>query len=63
MSVTQLILAAMSFLYRIFTELFGARLMGNIELTLILLDQVCTLLFYLKALLIKERTNVTMTVV
>jgi hypothetical protein len=37
--------------------------MGNIEVTLNLLDQVCTLLFYLKTLLIQERTNVTLNVI
>ncbi len=63
MSVMQLLLAGMCLLYRIGTEVMGSKLMGRIELTLILLDQVCVTLFYLKTLLIKERTNVTMTVV
>ena len=63
MSIIQLTLAGMCLLYRVSTEIFGAKLMGRIELTLILLDQVCVILFYLKTLLIKERTNVSLTVV
>jgi hypothetical protein len=62
MSIIQLILAGMCLAYRIGTDILGASLMGNIEVTLNLLDQVCTLLFYLKTLLIKERTNVTLNV-
>lgn len=63
LSVIQLILAGMCLAYRLGTDLLGASLFGNVELSLNILDQVCTLLFYLKTLLIKERTNVSISVV
>lgn len=62
LSVIQLILALICVAYRVGTELLGGKLMGSIELTLSLLDQTCTMLFYLKTLIIKERTNVTLTI-
>lgn len=63
LSVTQLVLAGIALAYRIGTDILGARLIGSIELTLNVLDMVCTLIFYLKTLLIKERTNVNLSVV
>jgi hypothetical protein len=63
LSIIQLILAGICVVYRIGTNIIGARLLGNIELTMNIIDQVCTLLFYLKTLLIKERTNVSVSVV
>lgn len=63
LSVTQLVLSGMCLAYRLGADLLGLKLFGNIELTMNILDQVCTLLFYLKTLLIKERTNVSVSVV
>jgi hypothetical protein len=63
LSVTQLVLSGIALAYRIGTDILGARLIGSIELTLNVLDMVCTLIFYLKTLLIKERTNVNLSVV
>lgn len=62
LSIIQLSLAGFCMVYRFGTDLLGVELLGNIELTLSLLDQMCTMLFYLKTLIIKERTNVTLTI-
>jgi hypothetical protein len=62
LSNIQIVLAGLCFVYRLGTEIFGFRLVGRVDLALALLDETCTFLFYVKTLLIKERTNVSVTV-
>mmetsp|Transcript_14189 Transcript_14189/g.23613 ORF Transcript_14189/g.23613 Transcript_14189/m.23613 type:complete len:275 (+) Transcript_14189:36-860(+) len=63
MSVFQLFLASICFSYRMALNCMGTAIFGRLDLTLSLLDEVCTFLFYLKTLLIKERTNLSIDVV
>ena len=62
-TIIQLMLASFCLFYRISTDILGFKFLGKIELTLVQLDEICTFLFYIKTLLIKERTNVNVSVV
>lgn len=55
LSVLQLVSSLFCFLYRVLFDICGFTMFGNVEGVLCAIDCVCTLVFYVKTLLIKDK--------